>query len=161
MAQKLQSYASRQLSLRTTGRWRSFEGKRYDMVDGGYFQAADGAWLHRDAYRHFYAREIPPGWHVHHVNCRPWDNRKKNLVALPPIVHDYVHFLMASYTHAARVPRKDCALWASQWKNGTLVLDGRDWTKMPVPYCMKLQPKQVAKYAHRIPNFDERKHVRA
>jgi len=45
---------------------------------------------HRKIYEELMGR-IPAGWHVHHVNSKKWDNRIKNLIALPAHFHAYIH----------------------------------------------------------------------
>lgn len=35
---------------------------------------------------------IPYKWHIHHINHNKKDNRIRNLIALPPHLHNWVHF---------------------------------------------------------------------
>lgn len=45
---------------------------------------------HRDIWSREYG-PIPPGFHVHHINCNHYDNRLENLVALPDWYHSQIH----------------------------------------------------------------------
>jgi hypothetical protein len=32
------------------------------------------------------------GWHIHHINHKPKDNRLANLIAIPKTLHEWIHY---------------------------------------------------------------------
>lgn len=59
-----------------------------------YYSAPRGSgrsYLHRDIWRDRNGREIPDGWHIHHVDHNPFNNDPDNLKALPPAEHAQQH----------------------------------------------------------------------
>lgn len=45
---------------------------------------------HRLVWEETHRKKLPSGWHVHHINGNPSDNRPQNLVALPSKKHAHV-----------------------------------------------------------------------
>lgn len=84
-----------------------FNGRRYTKR-GRYFQCGS-RFLHREVWKHHHG-EIPRGWHVHHVNGDPEDNRVENLCAMSGARHISEH-------HKGHGRRPDAALAAlPKWR---------------------------------------------
>jgi hypothetical protein len=47
--------------------------------------------LHRDIWRDHNRREIPDGWHIHHIDHDPFNNDPGNLRAVSPVEHARQH----------------------------------------------------------------------
>ncbi len=69
------------------------EGVRYYRQGEGYYQASRhrGGKLHHRAVWESANGPIPDGWHIHHINGDPGDNRLANLEALHPHEHAARH----------------------------------------------------------------------
>lgn len=70
-----------------------FNGVRYyKRKDAPYYarRTPSSRYIHRDVWE-FHNGPIPDGWHVHHINGDPADNRVENLQAISPSDHSALH----------------------------------------------------------------------
>jgi hypothetical protein len=103
-------------------KWRRYpESKRRDLRV--YFYSQNGKTLHRAVWESVNG-PVPLGYHVHHVNDDPLDNRPENLAAIPAADHLRGH---ASDPERVAVSRRNIELarpFAAAWHGSD---EGRAW----------------------------------
>jgi hypothetical protein len=83
-----------------------FEKNGYDMHESG-------RPYHWVVYENANGRP-PKGWHIHHINHLKGDNRIENLIAVPQLVHTWVH---EGTTASVFFDRKDIEEFIVKWKS--------------------------------------------
>lgn len=59
----------------------------------GYIQSGDN-YYHRYIYEKIKNKKINKGWQIHHIDSNKLNNDLNNLVCVPEVVHNYLHFLL-------------------------------------------------------------------
>lgn len=62
----------------------------------GYIRGGKNFYYHRYIYEKSYKVHIDKGWQVHHIDQNKLNNNLDNLVCVPDVVHNYLHFLLRS-----------------------------------------------------------------
>jgi hypothetical protein len=113
-----------------------FGGEPFYKDKRGYYVSKSRQFLHVVRFR-YHNKKTPTAWEVHHVDMQPHNNKLYNLIALPPQVHTYIHWLVKQGGYRTAPTAKQCKSLRYLYLEDQLPLDTVVWNKIPYPQCLR------------------------